>query len=173
LTHRGGISLYDGVRPGADGSSDLGEIKQMPAVRGLDEVAWNEYFMGESLRLIREDPGRIVHLAGIKLARTWNPVPNARDYRSPAVRLIGGSWSIPLFAFALAGAIVLTRKSLGLWLTCLLLLPAIYLSILHAFFVGSVRYRLPAMPFFAILSAIAIAAIRQRSRNHDAPADMR
>ena len=35
-----GISLYDGVGPQATGASDLGEIKHMNAVSGMDEVAY-------------------------------------------------------------------------------------------------------------------------------------
>ena len=73
LTHRGGISLYDGVGPQAQGDSNLGDIKQMPAVAGLDEVAWNRFFLDESWRAIREDPARIARLAVVKWQRLWNP----------------------------------------------------------------------------------------------------
>lgn len=169
LTHRGGISLYDGVRPGADGSSDLGDIKQMPAVHGLNETQWNEYFLRESLRIMRDDSPRVFRLAGTKLARTWNPVPNAQDYRSPAVRLIGAAWSVPLFAVALAGMIILWRRSPGPSLVALLLLPGIYITALHALFVGSVRYRLPASPMLAVLAAIALAALYTRLRDASQP----
>jgi hypothetical protein len=75
------------------------------------------------------------------------------------VRLIGAAWSIPLFGLAIAGAWTLSRRPAGGWLTALLLLPAAYVTLLHAFFVGSVRYRLPAMPMFAILAAVAIATL--------------
>ena len=70
LTNRAGISLYDGVGPGATGDSDRGEIKRMPAVRGLDETTWNRYFLTESVRAMREDPVRILRLALVKIGRT-------------------------------------------------------------------------------------------------------
>ena len=169
LTHRTGISLYDGVGPQATGASDLGRIKNMPAVAGLDEVAWNEYFLEQSFRSIRADPLRIVRLAGVKLARTWSPVLHAQELRSRAVRLAFAAWSVPFFALVIAGVVVL-RQELG---TCVgLLLPALYLSVLHSLFVGSVRYRAGAIPMMAVLAAVAAVVLWRRlarSRRQPAP----
>jgi len=50
-----------------------------------------------------------------------------------------------------------------------LLLPAIYFTLLHMLFVGSVRYRLPAMPMIVVLSAVGIASLLTkpgRTRNN-------
>ena len=173
LTYRGGISLYDGVGPQADGSSNLREIKQMPAVRGLGEAEWNHYFMRESLRAIRGDPGRVLRLAGRKLARMWNPVPNVDTYQSRLARFVSAAWTLPLFALAVAGVASLlnTRGRDGLRLVAFLLLPALYLSALHSLFVGSVRYRLGAVPFLEILAAVAIVAMFDRLRQGPAERD--
>lgn len=159
LTHRGGISLYDGVGPYATGASDLGNIKQMEAVRGLDEVAWNRYFLNEALKSVRSDPGRIARLAVVKIGRTWNPLPNVGTYQSRFVRLVSAWWTIPVYAFALVGVIRLRRER---GQVVALLLPAAYVFLLHAVFVGSVRYRMVAMPMLEILAAIGIAAIVKR-----------
>ena len=161
MTTRGGISLYDGVRPGAIGESDLGDVKQMSAVQGLSEKQWDEYFRGEAFRLIREDPGRIASLALAKIGRMWNPVPNVETYRSTWVRLVAAVWMFPIMLLALIGVVAwpMTRKPNGWKCVLLLLLPAIYLTLLHALFVGSVRYRLAAMPMLEILSAYALAAV--------------
>lgn len=166
LTHRAGISLYDGVGQQANGSSNLGSIKQMPAVRGLTETEWNDYFLREAFRAIREDPGRIIGLAGPKLKRTWNPLPNVESYQSELVRLVSALWTIPTFALAVAGAVLLprVRPADGLRLAVFLLLPAGYLSILHCFFVGSVRYRLVAVPMIEILASVAIVVLADRVR---------
>jgi len=164
LTHRGGISLYDGVGPQADGSSDLGNIKQMPAVWGMGEAQWNRYFMEESIKAIRDEPARILRLAGRKLARMWNPVPNVDTYQSSFVRFVAAAWTIPTFTLALAGACLLlcVRRGDGLRLVVFLLLPALYLSALHSLFVGSVRYRLGAMPMIEILAALALVTLAER-----------
>ncbi len=155
LTHRGGISLYDGVGPQATGASDLGNIKQMDAVRGLDEVAWNRYFMDRALDSIRTDPARIVRLAPVKLARTWNPVPNVDTYQSALIRLVSAAWTIPIYLFALVGSIHLARRDRPA--VAALLLPAVSVAMLHSVFVGSVRYRLIAMPMIEVLAAVGIA----------------
>ncbi|MBU0717123.1 MAG: glycosyltransferase family 39 protein [Planctomycetes bacterium] len=173
LTTRGGISLYDGVGPQADGGSDLGDVKQMPAVRGLDEVAWNQYFLRESWKALREDPARIVRLAGVKLGRLWNPFPNVETHRSPLTMVVSAAWNLPTFVLAVVGAILLaTRRDYGgVRIAIFLLLPALYVSMLHGVFVGSVRYRLVAMPLLEVLAAFAVVTavdcIRRRSRDVD------
>ena len=166
LTTRGGISLYDGVGPQADGTSDLGDIKQMPAVAGLSEVEWNRYFVRESIAAIKADPGRIAKLAAVKLGRLWNPVPNAGDYRSLAVRVVAAAWSVPVFLLAAFGVVFLATsdRSRRRWLLLYLMLPAIYLSALHSLFVGSVRYRLGAMPMLELLAAFAVVMLWDRVR---------
>jgi len=174
LTHRAGISLYDGVGPQSLGASDLGDVKQSEAVRGLDEVAWNRYFLEQSMAAIKADPMRVLRLAGVKLTRMWNPIPNVETYRSPAVRLISAAWTIPTFALAAVGVILLgARKNRGGLRTALfLLLPALYFSALHSLFVGSVRYRLAAIPMIEILAAVALALIYERIRLKRTGADV-
>jgi 4-amino-4-deoxy-L-arabinose transferase-like glycosyltransferase len=161
LTTRAGISLYDGVGPQATGASDLGKIKQMPAVVGKNETEWNHYFLTGSIEAMRSDPARILRLAGVKIARMWNPLPNVDTYQSPIVRLLSALWMIPLFVASGVGAILLwQRKSHeGRRLVLFLLLPAIYLTLLHSLFVGSVRYRLGAIPMLEVLAAFALVSL--------------
>ncbi|MCH7591475.1 MAG: hypothetical protein IH989_01675 [Planctomycetes bacterium] len=161
LTTRAGISLYDGVRPGATGASDLGNIKNMPAVRGLSETQWNRYFLDASRAAIAEDPGRIVRLGGVKFMRMWNPFPNVDTYQSSFVRAVSAGWAFPTFALAAVGAVYLPirRRQAGLWMAMFLCLPAVYLTALHCLFVGSVRYRLGAVPMLHILAAVGLVAV--------------
>ncbi len=168
LTHRGGVSLYDGVGPQADGSSDLGDVQMMSEVRDLDETAWNRWFMTASWESMRHDPARIVKLAGVKLLRLWNPLPNVETYQSSAVRAISAIWTIPIYGFALVGAWRLSRiGGSGKWrITVWLLLPVIYISGVHCLFVGSVRYRLPAMPMLELLAAWAVVWLWERRLVH-------
>ncbi len=163
LTFRGGISLYDGVGPRATGASDLGEIKQMPAVRGLSEPEWDRYFRRESWSAIRSDPSRVFRLAGTKLRRTWNPFPNLEAYRSPALRRLAGAWTIPTFALAFAGAVLLVFKG-SARTAVMLLVPSLYVSLLHSLFVGSVRYRIVAVAFLHLMTAYAMIALVERVR---------
>ena len=164
LTTRAGISLYDGVGPEATGGSDLGDIKQMPAVSKLSEVEWNRYFLRESFKAISEDPGRVLGLACTKLGRMWNPFPNVETYQSSWTRVVSGVWMLPLFAGTAISVVLLpiSDKKRGLSITLFLLLPAVYLSVLHSLFVGSVRYRLGAIPMLEMLAAATLVAIIDR-----------
>lgn len=167
LTQRGGISLYDGVGPQATGLSDLGDIKQMPEVRGLDEVEWNSYFLKASFDSIRRDPIRIVTLAGTKLARMWNPIPNVETYRSPLVRAVAACWSVPTFLAAIIGVGICatSHRPSSHAALLLLLIPTVYLCLLHSVFVGSIRYRLSAIPWLHVLAAVAICTLLNRRRS--------
>ncbi|MBI1827688.1 MAG: hypothetical protein HY287_09180 [Planctomycetes bacterium] len=158
LTLRGGISLYDGVRPGATGASDLGDVKRMPAVRGLSELEWDTYFRRQAWQCIRDDPGRILRLAIVKLARTWNPSPNIDTHNLSTFSLAAGIWTIGLFVAAIAG-LALNWSFLSKFAIAILVLPIIYFSAVHCLFVGSVRYRIPLHPLLAILAASGILAI--------------
>ncbi len=170
LTNRAGISLYDGVGPQADGSSRLGAIKQMPAVRGMTEVEWNRYFLARSAEAIRRNPARILRLAGRKLSRMWNPMPNVETYQSRWFRIVSAGWMVPVFALAVSGIVLLMRaRGAAAWRSIeFLLIPAAYLSLVHSFFVGSVRYRLPAMPMIEILAAFALCTLLERIKRRTA-----
>lgn len=164
LTHRAGISLYDGVKPDATGESDLGDIKNMEAVQALNEVEWNQYFWDESMAIIKDDPVRIARLAGVKFVRMWNPLPNVETYQSLLIRTISVLWTLPTFLLALTGTYLLwcmnnqfNRKIL-LWL----LLPALYYSAIHSLFIGSIRYRLGAIPMLEILAAFALVVLIEK-----------
>ncbi|MFQ5413866.1 MAG: hypothetical protein ACE5E6_05350 [Phycisphaerae bacterium] len=160
LTHRAGISLYDGVGPQASGASDLGDIKHMPAVAGLSETEWNRYFLDASVRAIRSDPVRILRLVPIKLARMWSPVPNAAEYRSRVIRFAAAAWTIPMFALAVAAVMLWSKLGRGgAHHLVFLVLPAGYLTLLHGVFVGSVRYRLGAIPMLNILVAVVLVGM--------------
>lgn len=162
LTTRAGISLYDGVHPGATGEGDLARIKDLPAVQGRSEAQWNDFFLRRSFEAIADNPLRILRLAPVKLARTWSPVLNAPQHRSRGVRLVFAMWYIPLYVLTLLG--VWSRR--GEWALLIgLLLPAMCLSLIHSIYVGSVRYRLGALPTLAVLAAIGLieASARRRS----------
>lgn len=178
LTTRGGITLYDGVHPQATGRSDLGDIKAMPAVKDFvdrgDEVGWDAWFRQASWQSIRDDFAQIARLAGVKLKRTWNVVPNLEEGRSTALMAVSALWTLPVYALALLGVYHVLRRSVPTrpagetpatmpaddrWRAAILILPAIVVAIMHAVLVGSVRYRLPAMPMLEVLAAAAIVQL--------------
>ena len=95
-------------------------------------------------------------------------MPNVDTYRSRVARWVSVAWTVPTFALAAVGVMLLSigRKCGGLRAALFLLLPALYFSALHSLFVGSVRYRLAAVPMIEILAAVALAAIYRRVQAH-------
>ncbi|HOJ54970.1 MAG TPA: hypothetical protein PK184_11175 [Phycisphaerae bacterium] len=156
LSTRGGISLYDGLQPGATGGSDLAHTKEAPDVQGLGEVQWNEYFQERALAEARRDPMRVLRLAWRKFLRTWSPIPNVEEYSSGFIALVSAAWMLPALGFAAIGWWRCRRPAAD-WL--LLLLPVIAFTLLHMIYVGSVRYRVPVMPFVVVLSAAGLGAV--------------
>lgn len=153
LTTRSGISLYDGIGPRAAGGSDLAYTKTMPNVRGMSETQWSGYFSREAWRIARDDPGRVVRLAWTKFKRTWSFVPNEPGSRTPVKMLASAVWMSVVLAAGVIGIIRMRRGREAV----LLLMPAVYFTLLHMVFVGSVRYRIPAMPLIYVLSGWAVA----------------
>ena len=153
LTTNGGITLYDGFNPTADGSSNQSFIHAMPQLTSMTEVQRNDYFQHQSVTFIKNNPATTIKLVAIKILRTWSPIPLSESYKSDARAVIaGGAYAIPLFVCALVG---LYRGSLTWRQRVFLLGPAIYITIVHGLTIGSLRYRIPADVPLAIVAASA------------------
>lgn len=158
LTIRGGISLYDGVRPAATGASDLAHTRSMPEITGFSEVEWDAYFKQQAWTAIRDEPGRVAGLALRKLARTWSPVPNVEQYRRGLTAIVGAVWTIVLLLLAAWGCIRRPEPRVLFFV----LLPVLAFTLLHMIYVGSVRYRVPVMPLLMVLASFAAGGNRWR-----------
>ena len=148
-----GASLYDGLRPGATGASDM-RFMADPDIWPLDEQAQDAELRRRAWAFVREHPGRALELAAIKLARFWSPWPNADTFRSPVVAAVSAAVTLPQFALLALGAWDRRRDPRAL---VLLAGPLLYFSALHMVFVGSMRYRIPAA-----VPAMGLAAIGLR-----------
>jgi 4-amino-4-deoxy-L-arabinose transferase-like glycosyltransferase len=152
LSTNGGVTLYDAQGPQANGSSDQSFLERMPELAPLGEVERDRRLRQRAVAQMRADPGRVAELAAIKLARTWNPFPNVAELRGGPAAWAGGLYSLGLYI--LAGlALVRAARPATLSRATLLLAPCVYFALLHAVYIGSVRYRLPVMPLLATLSA--------------------
>ena len=161
-----GASLYDGLNPRADGSSEMSFVAQFErqeraaeAAAGAAqadpfEVRLDRRLRDAALGWAAAHPGKALRLAAVKVARVWNVWPNDAQFRNPAVR-----WGVFLtFVPALGLAVWQTWKVRRLgWPIALVWLPAIYVTLLHTVFVSSIRYREPAMLCLLPLAAAAIA----------------
>lgn len=136
-----GASLYDGLRPDADGASDMRFLDD-PEVRALDEWGQDRELRRRAVRFMSENPLTAARLALIKLGRYFSPWPNDANLRSVWVVLGSALVTIPLFVLISLGC----WKQRGNVLALVLLAgPLVYFAAVHAVFVSSVRYRIPAM----------------------------
>lgn len=157
-TTNDGITLYDGLNPDAAGGSDQSFVRRMPQLRYMGEVERSQYLADLAMQYARTHPGRVAWLGLVKAGRTWSPIPLSDAYGSRA-HVLAGLVFAPVYLMALVGVL---RGNMGRSAKVLLLLPAIYLTLVHALTVGSLRYRVPVEPLVAVLAASLFA--RERAR---------
>jgi hypothetical protein len=159
LTTRAGITLYDGQGPLATGGTDLAAANAMPEVQGLGEVQRNRFFLKRSWQQMSAGPWRVLRLAVVKFGRMWSPWLHAEQYRRWPQQVISIGWTAPAYLLAGFGLWQLRRRW---WTVLLLLAPAIYLSMVHMVFVGSVRYRVPILPILDVLAGVGAFGVWRR-----------
>jgi 4-amino-4-deoxy-L-arabinose transferase-like glycosyltransferase len=145
-----GITKYDGFNPAATGASDQSFVLNMPQLRQMDEVGRSRYLQGLADQYIDAHPAQCLKLAMAKIGRMWSPAPLSAQFARPLYAVIGIAYSVPVFVLALAG---LLKKRAG-WR--MLVMPAVYFTVIHAASVASLRYRLPAEPPIAVLAAAGL-----------------
>ncbi len=163
-----GASLYDGWNPEADGGSNMSFDERFAVEeRAVDRAAANqdifEYRLDRRVGKAALDwawanPGRVAQLAWIKFARIWNVWPNEPSARSWPLRLAVFCTYVPLLCLGLVGVCRFTPWG---WPYVLAWLPAVYFTLLHVIFVGSMRYREPAMLAVTSLAAGVLVGARR------------
>jgi 4-amino-4-deoxy-L-arabinose transferase-like glycosyltransferase len=167
LTTLEGVSLYEAVYPGADGSPKQDTLILPPEMSTMNESQRNNEYARRAWHDIFADPLRIATLALRKIARTWSLTLNAANFQNPLVQLLMVLWHLPLFILALIG---LLKKGIPPTLKGLLLIPILYFTAVHALFLGSVRYRVPLMPLICLFAAAGIMQLVKPRRSSKPPA---
>ena len=170
LSTNGGVTLYDAQGPQADGSSNQAFLEELPQLAGLDEVGRDRELRRLAIEQMRSDPGRALKLACVKFRRTWSPSPNVSDYRGGVTGFVSAAFTVVTLLLAFIGlARTLEKKHPPAAtphhhrrLHLLLWLPVIYFTLVHCVFIGSLRYRVPLMPFVEIAAATAFMQLRAR-----------
>lgn len=161
-----GASLYDGLNPDATGGSNMDFVERFAAQERQAsfqehgdalEMRLDRRMRAEAIGWARNNPGRVLELAGIKFLRMWNFWPNEPRFSQGPIRWVVFFTYTPILFFAIIGA----WRTLGRgWPYLLCWLPAVYLTLLHTVFVSSIRYRDPAMLALLALAAGAGIGIR-------------
>ncbi len=162
-----GESLYDGWGPQATGGSDMrfvDEFRQrlqaeeagVPRERleGTFETRLDRRMRDAAVAWAAENPWQALRLAGVKLWRIWSVWPNEPSLAHWRFGLVVLVSYTPLLILGLWGS---WRFAVRGWPYGVCLLPAIYFSVLHMVFVGSIRYRQPPMLALIVLAAGVVA----------------
>jgi 4-amino-4-deoxy-L-arabinose transferase-like glycosyltransferase len=150
-----GASLYDGIGPQANGSSDMEFINE-PDVRGLGESEQDSVFRDRSIAFAKGNPGRVLELALIKFGRFWSPWPNADTLQAPGAAVASAAVTLPIFALIALGVWDRRRDLRAL---ALLAGPLAYFCVLHMVFVSSIRYRIPGELPAMVLASLGLSRI--------------
>lgn len=142
-----------------------------------------------ALREVVDHPGRILTLLPSKFLRFWAPFIgpdemrnnwrhkfDLRDVLSGSVtasrifravdRILTSLWVIGGLILLGIGAQILFRR-IGRWRTLVVLLPLVWLNVVHIVTFGDPRYRLPVLPLVWLMQALgAVAVIRRAPGYH-------
>ncbi|HEV3302986.1 MAG TPA: glycosyltransferase family 39 protein, partial [Planctomycetaceae bacterium] len=136
-----GASLYDGFNPGATGDSNLKFVDEDRLFDRMSEYEVDQHYRAKAIEYIREHPDRAAWLTLEKLKRFWMPWPNAKQFDGLFPKVAVAVYFIPILLAAVIGWLTGPRN---FWAWTLTLGPILYFCALHAIFLGSLRYRLPA-----------------------------
>jgi 4-amino-4-deoxy-L-arabinose transferase-like glycosyltransferase len=151
-----GPSLYDGFNPQANGESNMQFFEQDRLMDQMTEYEVDRYYRNRTWEFIRDHPRKAVELTLDKVARFWMPWPNAEQFSGMGLRLTVAAYFIPVVLAAVLGWILGPRNY---WAWVLTLGPILYFSAIHAVFLGSLRYRLPAEYPLCIAAAVGVRHI--------------
>lgn len=177
-----GASLYDGLHDGASGASDEGmrftleteqalrefdrlwneknraspELQAFPSERLVPfEIRLNQALFSKAISWAVENPYATARLALIKFAKMWTPWPTAKEIGGLSVRITEAVGYLVIVGLAIVGFMTISP---GLRYPAIIYAsPVLYFAVLHTIFVGSVRYRQPAILVLTIVSGIGAA----------------
>jgi 4-amino-4-deoxy-L-arabinose transferase-like glycosyltransferase len=159
-----GFTAYDGFNPDADGSSNQRFVDEMLQLKSMDEVGRSEYLTNRARDYSDANPHRVIELALAKMARMWSPKPLSEDFGRPIYVAVALLYGVPFFLLVIAG---LFAPGLPPSAKMFLLAPAVYLTVVHALSVGSLRYRIPAEVPMAVVAAACVARVWESVRTPD------
>lgn len=165
-----GPSLLDGLHPGASGASDEGMAFMKPIIaeqihadqqvelQSLDstlEFRINARAQRAAMDWALGHPVEVLALAGQKFLRIWTLWPDGGDINSTFMRL---AITVSSFTVFLLAILFHFRSSAPRgWFYLMLWLPCLYFTLLHMVFVGSIRYREPALFVLIAVAACTLA----------------
>ena len=154
-----GPSLYDGLNPDANGDSNMTFFDRDNLMAKLSEWDVDQHYKQAAWQYARQNPGRAVELKFWKLWRYWKPWPSAAQFGGVGPALVVLVFFVPVLLLAARGWWLIRQRP---WVWLLTLGPILYFAAIHAVFVGSLRYRLPAEYPLCVLAAVGVCDFIRR-----------
>jgi hypothetical protein len=154
-----GPSLYDGFNQGATGDSDMSFFERDRLMDSMSEYHVDRTYRQRAWEYARTHPSRAASLTLAKIARYWKPWPSADLFAGVWPKLAVSLYFVPLVIAALAGWPIAWRTGWGWTLTWG---PILYFAAIHAVFLGSLRYRLPAEYPLCVAAAVGLQRLWTR-----------
>ncbi len=161
-----GPSLYDGFNPNANGDSNMEFFENDRLMNRMSEYEVDRHYREKAWQFVRDNPGRSLSLTFDKLLRFWMPWPNAEQFSGWGLKLAVAAYFVPVLAAAIVGWLWGPRNP---WAWILTLGPILYFSCVHAIFLGSLRYRLPAEYPLCIAAAVGFRHVWKHWIGHAQP----
>jgi hypothetical protein len=162
-------------------------LAEEPLVSTL-EYRINRRAQQQALDFARNQPQEVVRLAMAKFMRTWSLWPDGGELGSTPMRLAITVATFSVLLLALYGSWLLwvelgldspgvggdsvgnplekpLSRAHGWWCLAVCWVPCLYFTLLHMVFVGSIRYREPAVFVLAAVAGCALANLTRRFRD--------
>jgi len=155
LSTMGGWTFWEGNNPR---NTTGGPCSYFPDTTGMDEVQRDKYLRNETLKVIRQDPGRFALLCLSKFKRFWNIGLNTEDprYFSKRNNMISMLSFGPVLLLFIPGLMLTYWNRKNLMFIYYLIL---YTMLVNLAFVSSLRYRLPIEPYLIIFASYTISSV--------------
>lgn len=158
-----GLALYEALGPQANGGPAIHRLDIPPEVWAMPELERDARLKRMALDAFTWE--RALKLGVEKMRRFWSPVPNAEELRSTRNMVISAASMGPMllfFFYAMVRCAAAPRAAAFLFVT------ALYFTLVHAVFVGSIRYRLAIEPLLIVAAAWGAAELATRIRGRGA-----
>ncbi len=146
-----GPSMYDGLNPQADGSSNMQFFEDDNVLATMSEFEMNEHYKQKAVEYAKANPGRAISLALNKAGRCLSPLPNFSKTGGWVVGVV----CVVLWLVLFSGVVVGVARRLADYRGMLVIMgPLLLFLLVHMVLVGSVRYRLPLEFPLSVLAAM-------------------
>ena len=150
----------DGLNPDADGSSNMAFMpavyerfgaKANGQVESIEqELQVNNFTRRAALDWAASTPGKVCRLSVVKMIRTWSPFPNQPSFSKLPICL---AMSVPYFLLWIFSIYSINCSGQKTNFCLIFILTVLYISGIQSLFIGSIRYRLPAMWLLSVLAS--------------------